>query len=56
MSHLLHIDSSITAKAVTDALVSEVLVADTTVLGMGLYNFGVPARSRHGSIAWWCRA
>ena len=43
MSHLLHIDSSITAKAVTDALVSEVLVADTTVLGMGLYNFGVPS-------------
>ena len=32
-----------TAKAVTDALVSEVLAADTIVLGMGLYNFGVPS-------------
>jgi FMN-dependent NADH-azoreductase len=31
------------AKAITDELVGEVLAADTIVLGMGLYNFGIPS-------------
>ena len=31
------------AKLVTDELVGEVLAADTIVLAMGLYNFGVPS-------------
>ena len=31
------------ARAITDELVGEVLAADTIVLGMGLYNFGVPS-------------
>jgi FMN-dependent NADH-azoreductase len=31
------------ARAVTDEIVGEVLAADTIVLGMGLYNFGIPS-------------
>lgn len=31
------------AKAITDELVGEVLAADAIVLGMGLYNFGIPS-------------
>jgi FMN-dependent NADH-azoreductase len=31
------------ARAITDELVGEVLAADTIVLAMGLYNFGVPS-------------
>jgi FMN-dependent NADH-azoreductase len=31
------------ARALTDELVGELLAADTIVLGMGLYNFGVPS-------------
>ena len=31
------------ARALTDRVVDEVLAADTIVLGMGLYNFGVPS-------------
>ncbi len=31
------------AKAITDEIVGEVLNADTIVLGMGLYNFGIPS-------------
>jgi FMN-dependent NADH-azoreductase len=31
------------ARALTDALVDELLAADTIVLAMGLYNFGVPS-------------
>ncbi len=31
------------AKAITDELVGEVLVADTILLAMGLYNFGIPS-------------
>jgi FMN-dependent NADH-azoreductase len=31
------------AKAITDEIVGEVLAADTIVLGMGLYNFGIPS-------------
>ncbi len=31
------------AKAFTDEIVGEVLAADTIVLGMGLYNFGIPS-------------
>lgn len=31
------------ARALTDEVVAEVLAADTIVLGMGLYNFGVPS-------------
>ena len=33
----------VAAKTVTDELVGEVLAADTIVLAMGLYNFGVPS-------------
>jgi FMN-dependent NADH-azoreductase len=31
------------ARALSDSVVDEVLAADTIVLGMGLYNFGVPS-------------
>jgi FMN-dependent NADH-azoreductase len=31
------------AKAITDEIAGEVLGADTIVLGMGLYNFGIPS-------------
>src|SRR6202012_2665226 len=31
------------ARRLTDELVGEVLAADTIVIGMGLYNFGVPS-------------
>jgi FMN-dependent NADH-azoreductase len=31
------------AKAITDEIVGEVLAADAIVLGMGLYNFGIPS-------------
>ena len=31
------------ARAITDEIVGEVLTADTIVLGMGLYNFGIPS-------------
>jgi FMN-dependent NADH-azoreductase len=33
----------VAAKAITDEIVGEVLAADTIVLGMGLYNFGIPS-------------
>jgi FMN-dependent NADH-azoreductase len=36
-------DAQRAAKVVTDELVEEVLAASTIVLGMGLYNFGVPS-------------
>lgn len=31
------------AREITDVIVGEVLAADTIVIGMGLYNFGVPS-------------
>jgi FMN-dependent NADH-azoreductase len=33
----------VAARAITDEIVGEVLAADTIVLGMGLYNFGIPS-------------
>jgi FMN-dependent NADH-azoreductase len=36
-------DAQRTQRALTETLVGEVLAADTIVLGMGLYNFGVPS-------------
>jgi FMN-dependent NADH-azoreductase len=33
----------VAAKAITDEIVGEILAADTIVLGMGLYNFGIPS-------------
>jgi FMN-dependent NADH-azoreductase len=33
----------VAARAITDEIVGELLAADTIVLGMGLYNFGVPS-------------
>ena len=38
-----HSPDQAAAKAITDEIVGEVLAADAIVLGMGLYNFGIPS-------------
>jgi FMN-dependent NADH-azoreductase len=38
--------------ALSDTLVAELQAADTLVIGLPIYNFGVPAPSRPGSTRW----